>query len=131
MYERLFLLATVPDAPLSILRDLLADLPLGGNNEPPVFQQSATRLTVAYGDFHFRIDYQAGALVAEESREMAIRHAATHPARNRIQAAHSRYELSADADPDMDHFNDFLFISERIADLGEVHVFDPQTGGFE
>jgi len=131
MYERMFLLATPKEAPMLTLEQALAALPLGGNDEVPVFLQSDAELTIAYGDFHFRIGYQSGDLAAQESLEIAAAYATAHPARDKIRQTYARYELTSDFDPDMDHFNDLLFITEKIESLGEVYTFDPQEEAFQ
>jgi hypothetical protein len=87
-------------------------------------------LTVAVGSFHFHIAFSDQPRVLQESIEIAAEFAADRPDRAAIARAACRFELSSDDDPDMDHFNDMLFICHAAESLGPVYIFDPQEGEF-
>jgi hypothetical protein len=48
-----------------------------------------------------------------------------------IARARCRFELTSDDDPDMDHLNDMIFICQAAAAIGQVFIFDPQSGEFQ
>ena len=89
------------------------------------------RLTVDVEGFQFHVDFSCEPHVLEESQEIAARFAANHPARAAIARARCRFELTSDDDPDMDHFNDLVFISQAAEAIGPVYIFDPQAGEFQ
>lgn len=90
----------------------------------------ADQLTVVVGGFHFYIGFADEPHVLAESREIAEEFAADRADSAVIARASSRFELSSDDDPDMDHFNDMLFICHAAESLGPVFIFDPQEGEF-
>jgi hypothetical protein len=89
------------------------------------------RLTVDVQGFRFHVDFSCESHILEESQELAAQFAANHPARAAIARARCRLELTSDDDPDMDHFNDMIFICQAAEALGQVFIFDPQAGGFQ
>ncbi len=68
--------------------------------------------------------------VAEESAWLAVHAGADHPDRHRIAQCTSRFEISGDPDPEMLHFNDYLFVGEALARLGRVYRFDQASDEF-
>lgn len=90
----------------------------------------AEQLTVVVDGFHFYIDYSDQPHVLEESIEIASEFAADRPDRAAIAKTSCRFELSSDDDPDMDHFNDMLFLCHAMESLGPMYIFDPQEGEF-
>lgn len=68
--------------------------------------------------------------VVDESEEIARRYAASHAHRDRIARCAVRFSTSGDDDPNMDHFNDYLYVGEAIGRLGRVYRFDQSTCEF-
>jgi hypothetical protein len=87
--------------------------------------------TVTLNSFRFHIHYSCEAHVVVESAEIAKIFGAAHPQRATIATASRRYELSSDGDPQMEYFNDMLFISEAALSLPGVYVFDLEAGAFQ
>lgn len=98
--------------------------------QPVVTSLEADELTVTVEGFRFYIDFADQPQVLEESRELAAEFATDRPDRAAIAKASCRFELSSDDDPDMDHFNDMLFICHAAESIGAMFVFDPQEGEF-
>ena len=66
--------------------------------------------------------------VAEESRDMAA-HFSACPRSAEIALSKRRVEIvSTDADPDMEHFNDFVFVCETLEKFRGLILFDPRSG---
>lgn len=87
-------------------------------------------LLVGWSDWSFQLDYETEPHVAVESSQIAADFAATHPARSQIAACQRRLSLSGGDDPQMDHFNDYLFIVEILESFKGVYLFDPYEGTF-
>jgi hypothetical protein len=90
----------------------------------------ADQLTVSVDGFQFYIDFDDQPHVLAESSEIAAEFAADRADRAAIAKASARFELSSDDDPDMDHFNDMLFICHAAESIGAMYIFDPQEGEF-
>lgn len=78
--------------------------------------------------WNFRIYYNEGPTVVEESAEIAQAYAVDHVDQERISACSRRLETSGDADPDMDYFNDVMIFLEWVENEYQVAVFDGQEG---
>jgi hypothetical protein len=65
-----------------------------------------------------------------ESQELALKFAREHPARDRIASCTCRFEVSGDDDPDMEHFNDSLYVGEALSRLGSVYRFEQASCEF-
>jgi hypothetical protein len=87
-------------------------------------------LTVKVNQFRFFIGFSCEPHVLQESQDIAERFAAQHPARAAIAAASCRFELSSGRDPQMDHFNDMIFICHAAEAIGPVYIFDPRAKEF-
>lgn len=88
------------------------------------------RLEIRWTDWAFRLAYSDMPHVLEESREIDDACADGRPDRDRIAGCRRRLELASDEDPEMDHFNDYLFIQERLGQQDGVVLFDLQAGEF-
>ena len=87
-------------------------------------------LTVKANKFPFFIGFSCEPHVLQESKEIAERFAAQHPSRTAIAAASCRFELSSGKDPNMDHFNDMVFICHAAEVIGPVYIFNPRAKEF-
>jgi len=68
--------------------------------------------------------------VVEESIEIAQQDFLVDKKKENIASCTSRYEMSADTDPNMDYFNESLFIIEIFEKFTGVFIFDPNSGEF-
>ncbi len=130
MYEGLVLIDAdsriTPEALVIELRRFYA-----GNPEAPtdiVVLDSV--VTLSWPDYWLKAGWSSAPHVLEESAGLAERAGAHHPDRQRIARCASRVELSGDADPDMLRFNDYLFVGEALARLGNVYRFDQASDEF-
>jgi len=85
---------------------------------------------VQWGAWSVHIGYENEPHVAVESEDIADRFATSHPSRSDIAFCMQRLSVSGDDDPNMDHFNDFLFVMEVLESYSGVYLFDPQEGAF-
>ena len=87
-------------------------------------------LKVKVGDYAFQLHYNQEDYVVEESQEIAEDAATNHPDKARIAACRRRLEIAGEDDPDMDYFNDSLYLLEIIETFSGVFIFDPYDGRF-
>lgn len=80
--------------------------------------------------FRFFIGFSSEPHVLKESQEIAEKFAAQHPDHAAIAAASCRFELGSGRDPQMDHFNDMVFICHAAESLGRVYIFNPRSMEF-
>ena len=73
------------------------------------------------GGAYLQVDFSNGPHVIEESKEIAVAYG--------IPCDHcaARFEMNGD-DPDMDLFNDYLLVNERLEATGNFFIFDPIEG---
>lgn len=95
-----------------------------------VLLQGEGSLVVRWKGWAFRIAYEADPQVLEDSKEIAEHYGANRPDESLIAACRRRISVTGDADPNMDHFNDYLFIEEVLMKLPGVILFDPQEKAF-
>ena len=87
-------------------------------------------IRVQWDDWSFHLSYESEPYVVIESAEIADLYASTHPGKPQIAVCKQRICMSGDDDPNMDHFNDFLFIHEVLESFSCIYLFDPQEGAF-
>ena len=90
---------------------------------------AADRLVAHIGDWWISLTLNEMPHVIEESREIAEDYAAERPDSALIAACDRRIEVSSAEDPDMDYFNDYLFVLEPLEALGAI-LFDDETEMF-
>jgi hypothetical protein len=87
-------------------------------------------LRVQWADWSLRLYFEGEPHVLVESEEIAEHYAASHPERKTIAACKRRLSMSGDDDPNMDHFNDYVFVMEVLESFPGVYLFDPREGSF-
>ena len=118
MYEMLIMLK--PDATFScdematILRNV-------GQLSGKTVECLGTSVTLKSGDAYLQVDFSNAPHVIEESKEIAV--ACDIP----CHRCAVRFEMNGD-DPDMDLFNDYLLVNERLDSTGNFFIFDPSEG---
>jgi hypothetical protein len=65
-----------------------------------------------------------------EANEIADWFAKDRPDQDVIASTDRFISTSGDQDPNMDHFNDYVYVLEVLEDLPNVYVFDPINGEF-
>ncbi|PQO26639.1 hypothetical protein [Blastopirellula marina] len=90
----------------------------------------STFLELQKGDWSIAVSYESGDIVAEESQEIARLYAEFRPDRDEIAACRQRIDVVTTADPEMEHFNDFVLLLERLEKLPGAVLFDPENETF-
>ena len=83
-----------------------------------------------WNDWSFRLHFENQPHVIEDSREIAERFASNRADQERIAACDRRITTAADPDPDMSHFNHYIYVMETLESIKGIYVFDPNDGKF-
>lgn len=97
---------------------------------PNEILESGPTVSLRWHDYTMTVYRSALPHVLEESAELASEFAAHRPDRDRIARCKLRFEISAEEDPNMDHFNDYLFVGEALQRLARVYRFENASGEF-
>jgi len=87
-------------------------------------------IELAMGHWHLVIGLASGPHVLEESREIAQRYGAARGDQALLASCDTRFELESDADPEMEHFNDYALVVEHLTAVFHGVAFDPRAGEF-
>lgn len=87
-------------------------------------------IVVRFGDWTFQIGHEDQPHVVVESKEIAEYYGKGRPDQHRIAGCKRRITVSGDDDPNMDHFNDYCFLTAVFEEYPGVILFDPQAGEF-
>lgn len=126
------LIALLTDEATVTLGQLGQELRQRLSSDPPaeVLLQGEANLVVRWSEWAFRFAYENDPQVLEESQEIAEHYGSSRSDDSRIAACRRRITVMGDADPNMDQFNDYLFIEEVLMKLPGVILFDPQEKAF-
>lgn len=91
---------------------------------------SEDRVNLKIKDYMFTYSLIAEDWVQEESRDIADTFGRKRNDYMIIKESRSRVEFYGDDDPDMDYFNDYLLMLERIQAELPVIIFDTENGKF-
>jgi hypothetical protein len=97
---------------------------------PTEIKVTGSSLTLRWPYYRIDIHHSTAPHVLEESEEIADRWAGSHPERDRISKCRERLEISGEDDPDMEYFNDCLFVGEAAERLTKVFRFDQASAEF-
>ena len=130
MYESLILV----DNESNITADaLLAELQCfyaSDKHAPLEISKASQTITLRWSDYELQVAREQLPHVVEESAEIAAQFGVDHPAKDRIAQCECRFCTSGDDDPEMIHFNDYLFVGDALERLGIVYRFDQSTCEF-
>jgi hypothetical protein len=129
MYESLVLVDPEAAVTAGQLASELRRFYAGAQDAPEIVQSGET-VSLQWSDYMLEVGESHAPHVLEESAEIAAERAAAHPDKERIARCACRFEISGPEDPDMDHFNDYLFVGEALARLGRVYRFEQASGEF-
>ena len=117
MYDTLIMLK--PDASFTVdeLHALIVNVVKAAGSAAVEREGSHVRVTAGSGSID--ITWRNSAYVVEESNEIAERFGVP------LQGCRARFEMSGD-DPEMELFNDYLLINERLQATGKFVIFDKQ-----
>jgi hypothetical protein len=104
----------------------------------PLLKQGCENITVESdgltfhfaGDYKFYLHLNAEPHVEEESVEMAAEEFVPQDKKAAVASCRIRYEMHADPDPDMEYFNESLYILEVLENFAGVFIIDPHSGDF-
>jgi hypothetical protein len=118
MYDTLIMLK--PDATFSLedMESILRDVAESGEG---LVERQGTSIFLRSSDSYLQIDFNNEPFVIEESKEIA--------ADRDIACGEcaARFEMASD-DPDMELFNDYLLVNERLDETGNFLIFDQAEG---
>ncbi len=97
---------------------------------PPAINVQEKMCTLDWSNWQFRMYWEDEPHVEEESREIAKRFASGRADTERIASCNRRITTAADDDPNMDHFNHYVFVMEVLEAFEGIYVFDPNGGKF-
>jgi hypothetical protein len=78
------------------------------------------------GEYRLRIYWETAPHVLVESQELAAKF--EHPQKAIMATCDRRLTTVGDADPNMNYFNDYVYVLEVLEDLPHVFVYDPLSG---
>ncbi len=102
---------------------------VSSHGEPRLIATTHT-IILAWSDWSLRVTLADAPHVLLESQEMADLFAAGRSDRELIARCQRRIEVAADSDPQMDHFNDYIFVLDVLERIPHVILFDPSAGTF-
>jgi hypothetical protein len=85
---------------------------------------------VRHNGWALRIHWEEEAGVVDEIKEFVYRKAANRPDQARIASFNRLVTTAADPDPNMDYFNDYVFVLEVLENFAGTYLFDPNNGTF-
>ncbi len=97
---------------------------------PPQIDHAADMCTLRRGDWSFRFYWEASPHVLMESQDIAERAAAQGFDESTVAACARRISTAGDPDPDMLHFNDYVYVLEVLEGFKGIYLFDPYDGKF-
>ncbi len=130
MYECLILVDPVLSITAEQLAAELNRFYVGKAGGPSEIRHSGADVTLRWPDYELTIGRSCVPHVLKESQELAESCGAQHPDRERIALCECRFEVSGADDPDMEHFNDYLFVGEALERLGRVYRLEQASGEF-
>jgi hypothetical protein len=128
MYEALLLID--PDTPVTI-KSLQVELEKFYKTDlkrPDSIRLMDCEIQLVWPDFTLTINYSEAPYVIELSREVAGQFAKMPEISEQVRQCRACFEITGDDDPDMDHFNDYVFVIQAAEHLGTIYAFDPVAG---
>jgi hypothetical protein len=84
-------------------------------------------ISIQFPDWKMQLHLADEPFIADEAKDLA-EYFSDCPRATEIAACKRRVEIGADPDPNMDHFNDFVFVCQMLEEFKGVILFDPQSG---
>ncbi|WP_139271163.1 hypothetical protein [Atopomonas hussainii] len=127
MYEAFVIFSQANNIPINRYAQEIQSFYASSAGEKPVLKVNDQNIVVAFEGIQFSIDRNCSPQVALESKELS-RFAMSN--REEIANSTCRLEISSAPDPQMNYFNDFLFLIQCAEQLGTVWVFNTRQGEF-
>ena len=125
-YEHFILIGNHSDFTLTALAEKIKGINWGSHQV--TITPTSTAISISINGWQFEIEMNEEAYVLEESEEMANDHAQHHDLFEQIKSCQKRLEIGGDPDFDMEYFNDFCFILEKIESFQHTFTFNPHEG---
>jgi hypothetical protein len=91
-----------------------------------IHSDALTKIRV--GVWELRVSWQADLDVVVESKEIAQFATKGRSDKAIVESCNRRVTTAADPDPDMNYFNDYVYVLEILQALPDVYVFDNYSG---
>lgn len=75
-----------------------------------------------------KVYWEVNERIKDESEDIAEKFASERPDKHVIAACNRRITTAGDPDPNMDYFNEFVYVLEVFEQLANVYMFDPDNG---
>lgn len=118
MYDTLIMLKPEASFTVDQLYALVMEVVASGE---AIVERDVEAIRITTDSATLNIDWNDDAHVIEESHEIAAEFGVPS------QGCPARFEMAGD-DPDMDFFNDYLIINEKLQATGKFVIFDTQEG---
>ncbi len=128
-YSYLILLPETTDITIEAYKNALEEFYADDEREIIILLENG-QITLSINMWEMYITYSDEPHVVLESEELAAEYANGSAHQGAIATSATRFETHAMDDPDMEFFNDSLYVQEVAEGLGEVYIFDPQGDGF-
>lgn len=93
-----------------------------------VERPEANHIQLKFDEWLFHVHLEDEPHVAIESEEIAGMFKNKRPDWEVIASSDKRISTHAMPDPNMDHFNDYVFVMEVLEAIPELYIFDPNDG---
>lgn len=128
-YNRIVFLPANSDMTQGSLTNLLSKT-FGKDESAQIFVEE-NRTVIKWGNWSFRVYYESGPSVLQESQEIALGYASHRPDKEILATCDKWITIASDSDYEMNHFNHFVFLLQDIEEQfpGAV-LFVPEEGTF-
>ncbi len=128
-YNRIIFLP--PQLDMSAERlDALLSTTFGTNKNVQILSEE-NRTVIKWADWEFRVYYECGPDILQESQEIASSYAGHRPDQESLSICNKWITIASDNDYEMVHFNDFIFLLQDLEEeLPGAVMFVPEEGTF-
>lgn len=125
-YEHLILIGEDSDFNINLLNEKLNEINWGENQVE--IKSAGDSISLIINGWNFEIGLNDAEHVLQESEEIANDNAKNHELYESIKRCKRRLELGGDPDFDMEYFNDFCIVLEKIESFSSVYTWNSQEG---
>jgi hypothetical protein len=132
-YTAMVLLPT--DTPVSLqqveakLRSALGSTPAGQSGAIEVFREES-QLTLFINDWSLYVWADSSPTVLEETQGIVELFGSDRADQSTLATYGFRFDISCDADPDLEYFDDYVLVLKVMKELPKAVVFDPEAERF-
>lgn len=111
------------------LRSTLSSTPAGQSGAIEVFREE-TQLTLFINDWSLYIWADSSPTVLEETQGIVELFGGDRADQAELATYGFRLDISCDADPDLEYFDDYVLVLKAMKELPKAVVFDPEAERF-